>query len=82
MALEVALIAGLAVVLAYLMLLGAPEFAHGIVVGREVLSGTIAIVGGLILISTDMIDAMVVGFLLVFIIALTIFDQDKHKEVW
>lgn len=82
MALEVIAISSLAVGLAYILLQGAPGVARGLVYGRQILFGVVGVISALILISTGMTDALIVGFLVLFIIALTMLVDRPDKEVW
>lgn len=82
MALEVVLVAGLAVGLAVALVKLAPGLASGIVMARLVVAGILAVIGGLFLISTGIRSAMIVGALILFLIVLDVLVTNDGAEVW
>lgn len=81
MAIEIFIVAAVAAVAAYALVSQAPRAAFGIVWGRRLLAGTIAVLGAIFLISTSMAELMVIGGAILFFVFLTVLVDRPQDEV-
>lgn len=82
MAVEILIIGALAALAAFAVATYTPRLAFGIIWTRRIAIGLLALVGAIILISTNEFELMIVGGLVIFIIALVLFVEQPQEAVW